>query len=225
MTMKIAAGIVEYADSRSLDRCLRSLNLGQGSGGGGGIDSAIIIHGRYSHNPIIPMPCMTRDTTLIAQSSTFPAGTVMLKRIYQPIAEIDARNLYLQFAAAQGCDWLLVIDSDEYVAPNADWSLFRKQLEFVQSLGLSHQVFDVIFEGTNAERGPRPRLFYRPRSVRYWKKHYWWVLEEKQLLLKGLSDAGRIIEGIFILEDKSLREPRYEQTITAYKAWQQENEH
>lgn len=218
--MKVAAGIVEYGDSKSLDRCLLSLGLGHG----GGIDSAIIIHGRYPHNPIQPLPCITDDTTRVAQSKAFPKGSVLLKRLYQPTTEIEMRNMYMQMAAAHGCDWLLVIDSDEYVAPNADWKLFREQLEFVQSLQLKHQVFDVMFEGTVSERGPRPRLFYRPLSVKYWKKHYWWVLEEQMICLKGMSDSGRIIEGIYLLEDKSLRTPKYESTITSYKAWQQTNE-
>lgn len=131
------------------------------------------------------------------------------------------RNLYLQIAAAKGYDWLLVIDSDEYIAPNANWTKFREQLEFCSNLGLSHQVFDVMFEGTIADRGPRPRLFYRPHSVRYWKRHYWWVLQEQNICLKGIGDAGRIIEGIYILEDKSLRTNNYANMITSYKAWQQ----
>lgn len=220
--MKIAAGIVEYADAKSLDRCLRSLNLGQGNGG---IDTAIIIHGRFSNNPIKPIPCITDDTTRIAQSRKFPPGTVILKRLHQPTSEIEMRNLYLRAAAAKGCDWLLVIDSDEYIAPNANWRLFRQQLEFCESLGLNHQVFDIMFEGTVSERGPRPRLFHRPLSaVRYWKRHYWWILEEQHLCLKGLGDAGRIIEGIYVLQDKSMQNATYETTIKSYKAWQQEFE-
>lgn len=215
--MKIAAGIVEYADSRSLDRCLRSLDLGRG-----GLDSAIIIHGRYSHNPMPPKPCLTKDTTLVAQSKAFPNGSIIFKRLYQQSTEIEMRNMYLDIAARKGYDWLLVIDSDEYIAPNANWELFREQLEFVQSLQLKHQIFDVMFEGTVAERGPRPRLFYlRPGSVQYWKHHYWWVLQEQNICYKGISDAGRIIEGIYMLEDKSLRDSKYAHAITSYKAWQQ----
>lgn len=219
--MKIAAGIVEYADASSLDRCLRSLDLGQG---GPGIDVAIIIHGRYLNNPIKSTCCISDDTIQVTESKAFPPGSVFLKRLHHATTEIEMRNLYLKMAAAKGCDWLLVIDSDEYIAPNADWTKFRQQLEFVQSLGLSHQVFDVMFEGTVAQRGPHPRLFYRPLSVRYWKRHYWWVLQEQNICLKGMGDAGRIIEGIYILEDKSLRDSRYEATITSYKAWQQEFE-
>ena len=101
------------------------------------------------------MPCITRDTTMVTQSAAFPKGSIILKRLYQPSTEIDMRNMYMQMAAAKGCDWLLVIDSDEYIAPNANWSLFREQLAFVQGLGLQHQIFDVMFEGTVAERGPR----------------------------------------------------------------------
>lgn len=217
--MKLAAGIVEYADSQSLDRCLRSLDLGQG-----GIDVAIIIHGRFSNNPIQSTCCMDDDTIAVTESTVFPPNTVFLKRLHKPTSEIEMRNLYMQMAAAKGCDWLLVIDSDEYIAPNADWTRFRQQLGFVHSLGLHHQVFDVMFEGTAAQRGPHPRLFYRPLSVRYWKRHYWWVLQEQNICLKGTGDAGRIIEGIYILEDKSLRDSNYEDTITSYKAWQQEFE-
>jgi hypothetical protein len=213
--MKIAAGIVEYADSNSLERCLRSLDLSQG----GGIDSAIIIHGRYANNPIRPKPCYTDDTSKLAES--FPLGTVILKRLHQPTSEIDMRNLYMKTAGDKGFDWLLVLDSDEYIAPNADWTKFREQLEYCKSLQLQHQVFDVTFEGTNAERGPRPRLFYRPLSVRYWKRHYWWVLTEQDIALKGVGDAGRTIEGIIVLQDKGQQNQEYKDAIESYKGWQQ----
>lgn len=219
--MKIAAGICEYADPEGLYRCLASLGLDNG-----GIDLAIIIHGRFNHFDI---PNIVKEEALADTKriiSKFPPNTVELAMASTTGAsEIDNRNLYLKIAAKKGYDWLLVIDTDEYIARNADWKTFRSQLEFVMSLGLEHQIFDVQFEGNiPAYIGPRPRLFYRPKSIKYWKRHYWWVLEESMTLYKGLSDAGRIIGGIYMMHDHTIRDSKYYNAAINYKEWQQVEE-
>lgn len=212
--MKIAAGILEYGDPDGLYRCLSSLGLDKG-----GIDLAIVIHGKFDHfdiNELEQSEALTQTKNII---SKFPSNIKLVET--KNSNEIDSRNLYLKTAYEEGCDWLLVIDSDEYIARNADFALFRSQLEFIMSLGLPHQIFDIQFEGSTPQFiGPRPRLFYRPQTIKYWKKHYWFVLEETKQLYKGLSDAGRVLGGIYMMHDHTVRTSKHYDASMRYKDWQ-----
>jgi hypothetical protein len=223
--MKIAAGIVEYGDAEGLFRCLASLGLDQENG----IDLAIVVHSRFAN---FDLPNLTAQQALDETRNIlwkFPLSKVKLM-VPAPSAfittQIESRNLYLKTAAEEECDWLLVIDSDEFIARNADWKEFRKQLEFVMSLGLPHQIFDIQCEGMVAMyRGPRPRLFYRPATIKYWKKHFWFVREEESICYKGVGDAGRVIGGIYLMHDRTIRSAAHFNATLKYNDWQTENEH
>lgn len=218
--MKIAAGIVEYGDPDGLYRLLASLALDQENT----IDLAIVVHSRFKYFDIknIDDEQALRQTQKIL--SKFPQSRVKLVTLANNVhnnTQVESRNLYFKAAAEEGCDWLLVMDSDEYVARNADWKEFRRQLEFVISLDLPHQIFDIQMEGILAMyRGPRPRLFYRPATIRYWKKHFWFVLEEKGICYKGVGDAGRVIGGIYLLHDKTVRSLDHYNATLGYNEWQ-----
>ncbi len=222
--MKIAAGICEYGDTDGLYRCLGSLGLGNG-----GIDKAIIIHGRFRDFKL-DKPNAYEETKKII--SRFPEGTVELVQAPNAITEIEARNLYLEIAGGLNCDWLLVIDSDEFLAHKVtDFKEFRRQLQFVTDVQSDlpverqHQIFDIQLDGSiPAYHGPQPRLFLRPQTIKYWGKHYWWVREETKQLFKGQSDAARIIGGIHLLHDHTIRDSTYYNASIGYKEWQQEHE-
>ncbi len=216
--LKITAGICEYGDTDGLYRCLNSLGLGIG-----GIDLAIVVHGRFRDFKL-DKPDAYEQTAKIV--SRFPAGTVELVQASQGITEIQARNLYLKTAADLSCDWLLVIDSDEFLPHKlTDFKEFRRQLQYVMDLGLEHQIFDVQLEGNiPAYRGPAPRLFLRPETVKYWGKHFWFVLEKTMQIYKGQSDAARIIGGIIIVHDHTIRDSTYYNASIGYKEWQQDHE-
>ena len=219
--MKIATGICEYGDTDGLYRCLASLGLDEDNG----IDLAIIIHGRFN-NFNLNRPTAYEDTKRII--SRFPKDRIDLVRPINPpiMTEVESRNLYLQRATELNCDWLLVIDSDEFLAHDlTNWTLFREQLDFIMKLGLNHHIYDVKLDGNiPAYHGPVPRLFYRPSTVKYWGKHYWWVIEESKRLLKGQSDAARILEGIHIIHDHTIRDSKYYTASINYKDWQQNHE-
>src|SRR6266496_3466920 len=223
--MKIAAGICEYGDTDGLYRCLGSLGLGNG-----GIDKAIIIHGRFRDFKL-DKPNAYEETKKII--SRFPEGTVELVQAPNAITEIEARNLYLEIAGGLGMDWLLVIDSDEFLAHKlTDFKEFRRQLQYVMDLqaefpqGIAkHQIFDIQLEGSiPAFRGPQPRLFLRPQTVKYWGKHFWFVLEETRQIYKGQSDAARIIGGILLCHDHTIRDSSYYTASVHYKEWQEQHE-
>ena len=224
--MKVAAGIVEYGDKEGLFRCLASLGLDEPDG----IDLAIVVHSRFGNFDLSNLTAaealqQTRDVLW-----KFPLSKVKLVLPNPPSTvipgnQIISRNLYLREAAYEECDWLLVIDTDEFIARNADWKEFRKQLEFVMSLDLPHQIFDLQCEGILAMyRGPRPRLFYRPGSIKYWKKHFWFVREENKICYKGMGDAGRVIGGIYLMHDRSIRSLEHYKATLKYNDWQLDNE-
>lgn len=219
--MKIAAGICEYGDIEGLYRCLNSLGLDDKKG----IDKVIIIHGRFANfNLRIDPDQALKDTKKVI--SRFPKDRIDLVNSGEGLTEIASRNMYLKRAVELGCEWLLVIDSDEYLADKlTDWKKVRKQLQYVMDLGLDHHIFDIQLDGNiPAYHGPQGRLFYKPGSIKYWGKHYWWVIEETKRILKGQSDAARIIEGIHLLHDHTIRESKYYTASINYKEWQQKYE-
>jgi len=221
--MKIAAGICEYGDVDGLYRCLNSLGLGNG-----GIDKAIIIHGRFRDFKL-DKPDAYEQTKKIV--SRFPQDTIELM-FAKGLTEIESRNVYLETAGDLKMDWLLVIDSDEYLAHKiTDFKEFRRQLQFVMDvqsdfpIERQHQIFDIQLDGSiPAYHGPQPRLFLRPQTIKYWGKHYWWMREETKQLFKGQSDAARIIGGIHLLHDHTIRDSSYYNASVGYKEWQQEHE-
>lgn len=213
--MKIAAGIVEYADPDGLDRCLSSLGLDKETGG---FDGAIVIHRKFDHFEIENKGQIDYLKETLAVAKKYP--NVYVDHSEERITQIEARNLYMQKAGELGYDWLMVIDSDEYVLPNAGWKKFRTQLEYVQSLNLDDQIFEIQFAGSLGETGPRPRLFLRPAGVFYWIKHYWFVISKKQMLCKGVSDSYRVIEGIYVRHGKIIRTPEHIKASLSYYEWQ-----
>ena len=221
MTIKIAAGIVEWGDAEGLQRCLSSLDIGKG-----GFDGAIVVHRKFDHFELDD-PYHLENTRRVCEkvdnSDGSGKGTIWLgigDDVNHPITQVEARNIYMEKAGELGYDWLLVIDSDEYVLPGADWKEFRRQLEYVKSLKLSDQIFDVEFYGPISDSGMRPRLFLYPESVRYWVKHYWFICTAKNILYKGVSDAGRVITGIKLRHGKVLRTMEHIQASQDYYVWQ-----
>src|SRR5215831_1412261 len=211
MTVKICAGIVEYADAEGLDRCLGTLGLDQQDG----FDGAIVIHRRFDEFNLIDKNSLA-NTKLVAKK--YPNVTV--DHSDETITQVDARSRYCWLAGELGYDWLMVIDTDEYVLPNADFTEFRRQLDYVTSLGFEHQIFDIDFEGSLSQRGPRPRLFKDPGTIRYWVKHWWFVLTKTNILLKGIGDAGRIITGINLFHSKIIRSVEHIRASEQYYQWQ-----
>jgi hypothetical protein len=127
--------------------------------------------------------------------------------------------------AAKGCDFLIVLDSDEYIAADADWDLFRKNLWKATLYCPGSRVFDLYTGGAIGQSGPRPRIFYRPGTVYYYSHHYWFVIKETKRLLKGVNDSAHLVQGITIVHDKSLRSKEHFNAMLEYGEWQKVNEH
>lgn len=213
--MRIAAGIVEYGDAEGLQRCLTSLDIGKG-----GFDGAIVIHRQFDHFELNDPSSFENTSTVAKKFSQIHLYWGELVSPNPKITQVEARNHYMIKAGELGYDWLMVIDSDEFVLPGADWKEFRRQLEYVQSLKLDDQIFDVQFFGSISDTGMYPRLFLDPGSVRYWIKHFWFVCMKKKMLYKGVGDAGRVITGIALRHGKILRTLEHMQATQDYYLWQ-----
>ena len=201
--MNIVAAIVTYADPLGVQRTIASLN--------GGIDAVIVIHVQYQ-NLGLHSPHSLSDTKAVClkypNTSLFDLGIT---------SELEARQRYLDLAIDY--DFLLVIDSDEYISDGADWGYFRQNCQQVIDQHAPHYIYDIMFDGPIAQSGPRPRLFYQPSKIKYDRKHYWWRLPNGRLA-DGMSDSCKLIDGIKITHDKSLRlNGDYNLAVLKYQHW------
>ena len=190
--MKIAAGICTYSDSLGLARLLDSLAPGQ--------VYSIVIHGPYPSYYNLD-PDSLPATSAVCRA--YPNTTII--DLSQPMPEVERRQTYLDYA--NNYDFMLILDSDEYVCDGANWPLFRKNCEHLLESGRHHYIYDIMFDAKHpSNAGPKPRLFREPSKIKYYKKHYWWLLPNGRVAAGG-SDSCEIIDGIKIMWDESLRSP------------------
>ena len=205
--VRIAAGICTYSDSLSLARCLESF---------AGQLEAIIIHGPYpSYNSLDPSSY--QDTNAVCKA--YP--NIRLVDVAEPLAEIERRQMYLNLAVNH--DFLLILDSDEFVCDGANWPLFKANCKRILESGKHHYIYDIMFDGPAPQAGPRPRLFREPSKIKYHKKHYWWSLPNGRIAA-GASDSAEIVDGIKLMWDDSLRTEERIKARDEYQAWLRQDE-
>ena len=170
--VKIAAGICTYSDSLGLARLLETLAPGQ--------VYSIVIHGPYlSYDSLDPDSLTATNAVCKAYPNT------RLISLPQPMSEVERRQTYLDYA--NNYDFLLVLDSDEYIQDGANWPLFRKNCDKLLESGKHHYIYDIRFDAKHpANSGPKARLFREPSKIKYYKKHYWWLLPN------GRVGSGRL---------------------------------
>jgi hypothetical protein len=210
--LKIAAGIVTYADALSLSRTLETITSE--------IDQSIVVHVQYPGFRLQEPSRSLDDTRKVC--AAFPHTKIV---DLTPCSEIEARQTYLN--EATNFDFLLVIDSDEYITKiePKDRGLFRQNCQKVidDQEQEGFYIYDIMFGGDAWQSGPRPRLFKEPSKIKYYKKHYWWILPNGKLM-KGNSDSVKVIDGIEIVNDNKLRNPGREMAKLYYQQWLLEQE-
>jgi hypothetical protein len=208
--VKIAAGICTYSDSLGLARLLDSLSAGQ--------VYSIVIHGPYPSYYNLDPDSLTATNAIC---KAYP--NIRLIDLPEPLAEVERRQTYLDLA--NNYDFLLVLDSDEHISDKADWPLFRRNCEQLMVAGQHHYIYDIQSIAQHpSNSGPKPRLFREPSKIKYYKKHYWWLLPNGKVAAGG-SDSCQTIDGITIMHDETLRSPERIQAKINYQNWllQQEN--
>ncbi|HSA75491.1 MAG TPA: hypothetical protein VLE21_04815 [Candidatus Nitrosocosmicus sp.] len=121
--------------------------------------------------------------------------------------EHDKRNQYLDLAREYEIDVLLIIDSDEYVL-EADWDLFRKNLENVKE-----NISGVKFYYNEKDWTPYPRIWKRPNEIRYYKTHN--IFRVQGNLIR--SPVVKHVEGISMGMGDDLRSDEYLKGTSEYQ--------
>lgn len=186
--MKISAGVVFYDDCKSLKRCLDSLSA---------IDTVFCIDGKF------PMYDSKSDLSTDGSSELvlqYP-NTVLIN---YPASEVDKRNRYVGLSRTY--DWLLIIDSDEYVTEFDRNTLFN----------VKHgNIFCINFINLGSPT-VAPRLWRNPYEMEYLEAHNIFRKRGGGEMTRSTA-GGPLIEGISIAADDLLRSKDREEKATAYQ--------
>ena len=124
--------------------------------------------------------------------------------------EHDKRQRYIELAKEYNVDVLIIIDSDEYVA-EADWDLFRKNLEKI--LDSDQNIHGVNFF-TDGNITQYPRVWIRPHQIRYWNAHC--LFEVNGNVIRSPKSL-KPVEGILFKMDDGLRSEEYLKETSNYQ--------
>lgn len=184
-----------YQEAKVIDRHIQSLKLGEL------IDYAIFIDGPY---PGYPGPNNSDDGTReIIESYD---RTIL---VTCPAPEYFKRELACHICRRIGCQFILILDGDEYlIKQNA--ILFRHKLEQIISSGDDHNIFGInINYGSWDQFYDKPRLWYKPWEVEYIRGSHW---RFKNMLHDKYYDKSihmdrwfEVVEGLAIKEDSLSR--------------------
>lgn len=201
----LCAGINTYQDRDGLERCIRSLV--------GGVDKVIVVDGRYPSWGKETDPEYSTDGTEELCKDKQQLNKLVPIEYVQLFEEQPAkRSKYLELAA--DCDFLLVIDCDEFIVTSglerADWSEFRKNLQtlprFEERLkdNIQH-VHNIAFMTEPRRLMTFGRLIYRPSEL-YYSSH--WRLNRRS---NGVEtryqrmNSRDIVRGITMTYDELMR--------------------
>lgn len=116
--IKYASGTIFYNDVKSLERCLESLK--------DKVDLMICVDGRFKHFKGSGDDDLSTDGSRELVTSYDNALLVDVPNSY----EIQKRTAYLKLCERVNAEYLLIVDSDEYVyEPETDWELFDKKVD------------------------------------------------------------------------------------------------
>lgn len=209
--MKLAAGLAFFQDILSLRRCLQSLH--------GHVDSIIAVDGRfaeYSHQDDLS----TDGSRELVQS--YPEAVLL---DMPASSEVDKRNRYLQACKDLECDYMLWIDSDEYVAPGSNWGMFYNNCE--EMVKIDNGIFNVygvrgkILDPLPGRKpsGTWPRLWYKPWQMEHYRCHNVFRHKASGRTFYSPTSARSLIEGITILTDDALRDNYQLTRSEQYQSW------
>jgi hypothetical protein len=213
----IAAGIVFFDDEKGLQRCLHSIQSY--------VDLIIAIDGKFKyfeddHNTSID------NSRKVVES--FPNAVYYC---YPNLTEIDKRNKYLEIAGIKEMDFLLVIDSDEFVVIDRDE--FSKSLTQIKEYKTGDpvggetkdtpdvygiKIFEKHFEKPDFIRERYiERIFYNPSKLRYQFIHCNLVDVDHPSRNFTTRKYTSEINGITLYNDDDLRSRHYLQRSIQYQ--------
>jgi hypothetical protein len=238
----IASGTIFYNDCKSLERTLESLK--------DKVDYMICIDGKFKHFKDANPSSISNDGSAELVASYKNAIYWALPDRY----EIEKRQKYLEICRnagvsdgkiIPGVDYLLIVDSDEYVI-EYDKDVFEGELSRLHSdrAMAQYNVFAVMLEVNsgkyehivhkfaNANAGPpqpsrerqyahSPRLWHRPYEMEYNVTHYNFRNKHPASSLHYLdtNPAVKIIPGLKLGHDHILRSNKFLNSRFTYQKW------
>jgi hypothetical protein len=218
---KLAAGIIFYDDSKGIERLLASIESG--------VDLMICVDGRFPE-----FPASKAHHGDLSSDGSREVVKSFDKALLLDFAasEYEKRSKYLSVCEEQNVDYLLILDTDEYAEPGADWGLFRRNMVKMaeEKHNGMYNVYAVLVEVNSDEYvktikdkpyviwtrdnvkaidfGYYPRLWYRPEQMEYHKgTHYLFHNKDPQnkLHFQETNPAMEIVEGVRFLHRNSYR--------------------
>lgn len=184
--MSFAVGCVYYNDVKSLERLLDSTT--------DQFDYCLMIDGRFFAHRGEPL---STDGSRELMNSYDNIISLDLP----DLTEAQKRNGYLWLCKEHNIEWLLILDSDEYVTTFGDW---KYDVLHKMDLVHNHYIYDIQsrrFPADYVKYDPRPRLWYDPEGFEYTTCHCCYHRKDK----KERFGERPCIDNIFIEHDKSLR--------------------
>jgi hypothetical protein len=205
--VKVGVGITFYEDVQGIERLLSSLRSLD-------INKILAIDGRYPgfHSP--------SDLSTDGSRECF-RGYHNAVLVDYPATQIKKRNKYLELSKVYGLDFLLILDSDEYIEEGGNWSLFKHACE--ESVRLDeyqYRIYDVRYQNEMEwDLGERPRVWFKPWQIRYDVKHYRWIIRAKckdRPVYEG-NCGRRLLPGITIKHQRSIRPKERNKAMDDYE--------
>jgi len=209
MTFSLAIGIIFYQDSAGLIRLIESLKPINPF-----ISSIYAVDGRF----VGPDYGSNEDPELSTDLDfNFPLLTDKLKIISLPNKkEWHKRQTYIEECYRDKPDFLLVMDSDEYLEVY-ELEHFEKKLTVMKEVHnprfIHHNIYDIEYiDKVEKMHNTKPRLWFRPYQMEYIKNLNY---RNKQYINYHTDPSGSMfalgsIYGIKIIHDKTIRSKEYE---------------
>lgn len=215
--MKIAAGVCFYNDCKSLERTLQSLV--------DKVDYMVCVDGRYKGFKDSG-DGLSNDGSRELVRSFNKSVLINMPNVY----EVEKRQGYLDWCDRARPDWLLIIDSDEYVSEYDKTVLESKLAQMSMGQYAQYNVFAVMLEVYSGKydhivwsfvsgqppqttrEGERryehsPRLWARPWEMEYYLRHYHFRKKDptSSLHYQEQNPAVAIVSGMKLNHDHALR--------------------
>lgn len=195
--MKIAVGTVVFNDRKSLYRTLSTCHQA---------NYIFVIDGKF---PDYDYPSQLSDDGTRDICEQF--DNVVL--IDCPADEVTKRNRYLQACREYGIDYLLIVDSDEYLY-DINWWAFCQNLA---KLTTTENILGIWCKNQDGMESVYPRLWKNPGEMEYYRCHNVFKKISNGQLIRGNAEAP-YVEGVKITWDASLRTPESEVRTSEYQA-------
>lgn len=189
---KLATGLCFYEKSlASIKRCVESIK--------DYVDVILAIDGRFDNFP---------DSQILSSPEVreYLQSIQNVVLVDYPGSEVAKRQKYCSLCLEYQCDYLLIIDSDEYVMPNSKWEEFKNNLRNCENTSNIYGIRFAYAAPVHMDTTPYPRLWYKPYEVQYIKHNLWQTSLQGQV---SSTSGHELIEGIIMAGDDNLHTPKY----------------